>query len=202
MPLLRTEGSYNIDDLVQMVNHLAKPQALKRIAGGMVLHVSTYMSDGAESRHKWANKLGAEPTGMLEFTPSRDVSLSKAGGKIVGDVQGNAATVTFVGVMGISRAFKDLDIYPRNASALTVPVHRVSYAKTVGDLESAGWHIFRRGRMLVGNHGSTTAGRAVPLFVLCGHVHINRDPELLPSSALLYQWAINEAVDELRHAGW
>ena len=100
--------------------------------------------------------------------------------------------------MGIARAFGDLDIYPIKASALTVPIHKESYAKTVGDLEAEGWHIFRRGRTLVGNHGSTTAGRAVPLFILCGHVHIPQDKGLLPASDVFDSWAISEAEAALR----
>lgn len=200
--MLRFEGSYNIDGLVRKVEHLAKPQAVRKIAGRMVFHVSSYIAEGSSSRHKWANKLGAEPTGMLDFTPAENVSTSRTGGKILGSAEGNSAVVSISGVKGIGRAFKDLDIYPRNASALTVPINRTSYAKTVGDLMGEGWHIFRRGRVLVGNHGATTAGRAVPLFVLCGHVHINKDPDLLPSSSMIYQWAISEANRELARVTW
>lgn len=201
MGYLRLEGSYNIDGLVEKVKRLSTQQAKQKIADKMVLHVSTYISKGAGDRHKWSNKLGAEPTGVLEFAPSERVSTSKGGGKIYADVEGDAAVVKLANIKGISRAFKDLEITPKSASALTVPIHRESYAKTVGEMTSAGWNIFRRGRVLMGAKGSSS-GMTVPLFVLCGHVHIDKDPELLPSSSQLYQWAINEANREINSVGW
>lgn len=194
---MRIEGSYNIDDLKDKVLRFTRAETFTRIGANLVYRLSQYIADGASTRHKWANKLGATPTGMLEFRPSRSVSNSKTGATIFSVSDSSSATMVIEGIMGIGRAFHDLEIYPQNASALTVPINKASYAKTVADLKGEGWHIFRRGRTLVGNHGKTIAGRAVPLFVLCGHVHIDQDEKLLPSSELVNSWAISEAEREL-----
>lgn len=190
-------GSLNIKNLKDKVKVFSKAETFQRIAANLVFKVSSYFAEGAQNRHKWANKLGAQPTGMLEFRPSRGVSTSRTGALIYSTSDIGSASAVIEGVMGIERAFKDLDIYPVRASALTVPINKASYAKTVGDLIGEGWHVFRRGRTLVGNHGKQIGGRAVPLFALCGHVHVKKDEGLLPSSDLVYNWAIDEAVREI-----
>lgn len=196
MPI-RITGELDIENLKQKVLKFSRAETYSRIAANLVYRLSSYFADGAPSRHKWANKLGATPTGMLEFRPNVGVSTSKTGAVIFSSSEVGSASAIIDGVKGIGRAFGDMDIYPVKASALTVPINKASYAKTVGELVGEGWHIFRRGRTLVGNHGKTTAGRAVPLFALCGHVHIQQDKELLPSSELVYNWAIAEADREI-----
>lgn len=194
---MTVSGSYNIDNLMQKVLRFTRAETFARIGANLVFNLSSYFQKGSKSRHKWANKLGATPTGMLDFLPSRGVSNSKTGATIYSTSTPNSASMVIDGVKGIERAFHPLDIYPSKASALTVPINKVSYAKTVGDLKGEGWQISRRGRTLVGSRGGG-GENGVPLFVLCGHVHINQDKELLPSSALVYQWAINEAEREIR----
>ena len=197
---MRTECVVDLSGLYGRIEALSKPSVAKRVGDELVRRLSSYISEGASSRHKWAEKLGAKPTGMLEFQPAAGRSMSKTGATIEAEQANGGVEIVISGIMGIARAFGDLDIYPTKASALTVPIHKESYAKTVGDLEAEGWHIFRRGRTLVGNHGSTTAGRAVPLFILCGHVHIPQDEGLLPASDVFDSWAISEAEAALREA--
>lgn len=194
---MRLEGTQNLDGLKDKILRFTRAETFVRIGAQMVLRLSRYMAAGAPERHKWANKLGAKPTGMLEFRPAPSVSNSRTGATIFSESGNDSATMVIEGVMGIGRAFQDLDIYPQNASALTVPINKAAYAKTVKDLRDEGWNIFRRGRTLVGNHGTTKRGNAVPLFALCGHVHISKDDTLLPSSAILNSWAISEAEREL-----
>jgi len=196
--MFEISGEFDLENLKEKVLRFTRAETYRRIGENLVYRLSSYIADGSNSRHKWAEKLGAEPTGMLEFNPSRVVSTTKAGGKISSDNDESSASLVIEGVEGIGRAFHDLDIYPKDASALTVPIHKEAYAKTVADLKGEGWHIFRRGRVLVGNHGQTIGGRAVPLFVLCGHVHVSQDRELLPSSSLIYHWAISEAEREIK----
>lgn len=194
---LSVSGNLDIENLKQKVLKFSRAETYSRIAANLVFLVSSYFANGASSRHKWANKLDATPTGMLEFKPNRGVSTSRAGGVISAKSSVGSAEAVISGVKGIGRAFGDVDIYPVKASALTVPINKASYAKTVAKVIAEGWHVFRRGRTLVGNHGNTTGGRAVPLFILCGHVHIKKDEELLPSSDLVYNWAIDETVREI-----
>lgn len=186
-----------IENLKDKVLKFSKADTYSKIAANLVFRVSSYLADGSATRHKWANKLGATPTGMLEFKPNKGVSTSKTGATVYSRSEVGVASAVIDGVEGIGRAFGDLDIYPVNASALTVPINKASYAKTVADVIGEGWNVFRRGRTLVGNHGTTHRGNAVPLFALCGHVHISQDKELLPSSDMVYNWAIDEAAREI-----
>jgi len=196
--MISVEVSYTIENLKRKVLSLSRHETLQRIGGRLVYRLSSFIAHGARSRHKWANKLGADPTGMLEFEPAEGKSTSRTNASIhVAGATNESTEIAIEGVEGIGRAFHDIEIYPRNASALTVPIHKEAYAKTVNDLKREGWHIFRRGRTLVGNHGQTVGGRAVPLFVLCGHVHVPKDEGLLPSSAMLYSWAIDEANQQI-----
>lgn len=122
-------GVLDIENLKQKVLKFSKADTYARIAANLVYHVSSYFASGAKTRHKWANKLGAEPTGMLEFRPSRGVSNSKTGATIYSSSSVGSASAIIDGVMGIGRAFGDMTIRPVKASALTVPINRVSYAK-------------------------------------------------------------------------
>lgn len=200
--MFKVRGSVNLEDLKNRVTMFKRQSAMARLASRMVFKVSEYFHKGAPSRHKWANKLGADPTGVLEFTPDEGRATSKTGATIQTEaVEPCTATISVEGIMGIGRAFHDLDIRPKNASALTVPIDKASYAKTVADLKGEGWNIFRKGRLLVGNKGSSS-GVGIPLFVLCGHVHIPQDKELFPSSSHLYGWAIDEASKDILAANY
>lgn len=92
------------------------------------------------------------------------------------------ATVV-VPIPGITRAFKTLEIAPRAAGALTVPVNSIAYGKRVGELRAEGWRIFRgKGRarrVLFGSYNGEVRG----LYALLKHVRVPQDRTLLPSDA-------------------
>ena len=164
----------------------------RKIADFLVRKFATYIHDRSLTRHKSADRLGARPTGVLEFTPSANPSYNKRGGKIFGEVKSKTAVVTIQGVAGLARAFHDVFIYPRRAKALTIPCDAEAYANTARKMEDLGWRLFipRRKRrnmekgVLMGKKGGLTK----PLFLLRRSAHIKRDARLLPSQQNVAQW--------------
>lgn len=137
----------------------------------------------APSHHKTAGSLGATPTGHLEkrTTFSSDSS---------------SATVT-IPIPGISRAFKNLTITPKNAQFLTLPLSAVAYGKRAGEVRRIGWMIFRPAAK--GSHKmeggkfdryqdilmGSKDGETIPLYLLKKRVNQKQDRSLLPSDAAI-----------------
>lgn len=94
---------------------------------------------------------------------------------------GGGKSSVVVPIPGISRAFKTLNIAPRTAGALTVPLNSIAYGKRVGELRATGWRIFRgRGRarrVLFGAYNGEVRG----LYALMSRVRVPQDRSLLPS---------------------
>lgn len=95
---------------------------------------------------------------------------------------GNGEASVVVPIPGISRAFHALEIAPRTAGALTVPLNSIAYGKRVGELRAEGWRIFRgRGRarrVLFGAYNGEVRG----LYALLSRVRVPQDRSLLPSN--------------------
>lgn len=112
----------------------------------------------------------ARPTGYFRDRAG-DVYLRTGGGK----------SSVVVPIPGISRAFHALEIAPRTAGALTVPLNSIAYGKRVGELRAEGWRIFRgRGRarrVLFGAYNGEVRG----LYALLSRVRVPQDRSLLPS---------------------
>lgn len=94
---------------------------------------------------------------------------------------GNGEASVVVPIPGITRAFHALEIAPRTAGALTVPLNSIAYGKSVSQLRSVGWRIFRgRGRarrVLFGAYNGEVRG----LYALLSRVRVPQDRSLLPS---------------------
>ena len=94
---------------------------------------------------------------------------------------GNGEASVVVPIPGISRAFHALEIAPRAAGALTVPLNSIAYGKSVSQLRSVGWRIFRgKGkarRVLFGAYNGEVRG----LYALMSRVRVPQDRSLLPS---------------------
>lgn len=193
---VRMEVSDGIRNLGVSLSRSALRGIAQKVSDAVARKLSAYIGRRAPSRHKSALALGAKPTGILEFAEGNPAH-SRGGGIIRGYESGGGAVVTVENVPGIARAFKDLDIYPRRAKALTIPISAVSYSKTAGELEKLGWRLFvprrrrsgGRSKVLMGKKGSQT----IPLFAFARHVHIRRDAQLFPQRRILAAWA-NEAA--------
>ena len=136
----------------------------------------------APAHHIWANRLGAQPTGHL----------TSAVGKINSAAGADFAEVA-IPIPGISRAFHNLTITPKNKAALTIPIAAASYGHRVSELRGIGWAIFRPRRVRGAEPANQDSGvlfgkpqgggEVVPLYLLKKRVEQRQDRTLLPSDA-------------------
>lgn len=114
--------------------------------------------------------------------PSNHFSPNKVLDPVISD---NAATVA-VAIAGITRAYHDIDIYPKEASALAIPLHASAYGISPRENNDRGiYDLFR-----INKSGSTEKGNVlyrkegdelIPMYALTQHVHQVRDPSLMPT---------------------
>lgn len=146
------------------------------------------------THHKTVKRLGAVASGFYEFARGREGFYQgrkrgegEAGYIEVKDVNAEGSSVVIGNTPGMSRAFRDLEIRPKKAKELTIPIHRDSYALRVRDVKTkfAGIKIFRvtakTGRSyLIGSEGQGKDRRTRPLYALVKSVRIPQDRGLLP----------------------
>ena len=99
--------------------------------------------------------------------------------------EGRSAVVT-VPIPGITRAFGDLHIRPKNAKALTIPINAVSYGVRAPELADRGWSLFTLSSRQGPGAGilfGRKAGEAstVALYLLRNSADIPQDRGLMPS---------------------
>ena len=159
----------------------------RSVASSLLEFVKDHLDEMAATRHKVADRLGAEHTRCLEFASGR-VAGSKTGQttKITAESD-SSATISILNTPGLTRAYHDLDIAPTKGKKwLTIPISRVSYGKRVADLRGMGRRVFRMGRSRVlAVSDETGKGRARPVYALVKSVRIPRDRGLLPTRAQL-----------------
>lgn len=88
-----------------------------------------------------------------------------------------------IDVPGISRAFHDLNIRPKNGKYLTIPLHRSAYGISAKDVSGLFYTKNKSGtEMLAKNEG----GALVVMYILKTQVHQSRNPDLLPSKQAMF----------------
>lgn len=135
----------------------------------VVALIRTHLSGLAASRHATAARLGASPTGHIRAQAARCAMADDKGALIT------------IGIPGIGRAFHDIEIRPKRARAITIPVHRLAYGKTVYELARTRTIFKPKGK----NYLATTEddGTLTVLYLLRASVRQPRDPSLLPTRA-------------------
>ena len=97
-----------------------------------------------------------------------------------------------IDIPGVTRNYHDLDIYPRQRRALTIPIHPMAKRHKAADFNN----LFKpRGKDYL---ALLLNGVLTPLFLLRKHVHQRQDNTLLPSDKTYYTniWArINNYLD-------
>lgn len=163
-------------------------------ANALRIKVRGHLALLAASRHGTAQALGARPTGHLA-RGARAVTFEA-------DASHGAVVIP---IAGISRAFRDIEIRPRNANALTLPVHGSAYGHRVAELRRMGWTVFRpRGRdVLMGVRKGAKSGRepAVTLYALKRRATLRQDRTLLPSDAEMSASAAKAMLVEITRIG-
>lgn len=108
-----------------------------------------------------------------------------------GKVSGNSATEV-IDVPGISRAYHDLDIYPRRAQKLAIPVVQQNATKNSTSNNSNMFYVKTESgtEMLATSSG----GALVAMYILKDHVHQPQDRRLMPSDATLAKGIVEQLV--------
>lgn len=136
-----------------------------------------------DERHKTADGLGA----------SRSNHYEKASARIEGESNDDMAWVRIPRATGLGRAFRDLDITPKNGSKyLTIPAHRTTYGKRAGEIpHSMAFSIVGgRHKALVFTSGPDKGSVA---YWLRESVSIKRDASLLPDEDSIRAVAVGAA---------
>ena len=140
----------------------------------------------APTHHASADRLGANHTGFLEEGARR----------VTADAGTDHAEV-LIPVPGISRAFRDLTVTPKNWDYLTIPADAVSYGRRAAEVRALGFSIFRpaaKGAKLVSKDPrkfssyknilmGSRDGEVKKLYSLAESAHLRQDRGLLPSDA-------------------
>ena len=194
-----------VTEAVKKLSAAGMGEFVSGVAHDIGVGLAEFMDRASRSRHKTADRFGVEPSGLLEF-PHDCPSRSRGGAEIYSRRNGYAASVYVRGIPFLNRAFGDVVVTPKKASALTIPISRESYRHTAAEMRSLGYVLFTKGRgrrrnakasgILFGKRGS----RTVPLYRLARRARLPMDAGLLPSSDMISEWAVSSARKRLEVA--
>lgn len=177
MIAIQVQYDYHAAQAIQVLRDLKRATG-SEFGEGAAIEVSvlvrTHLEQLAATRHATATRLQAQPTGHLE-----EAAASVLHGA---DAAGSYVSITSP---GIRRAVGSYTIKPRQAKALTIPVHRLSYGQRVGELKHRGIQIFRPKAKANGKPKDYLAaivdGRLEVLYLLRKSVAVPQDRTLLPT---------------------
>lgn len=117
--------------------------------------------------------------------------------KVLEPVVSKDAVTVAVAIPGITRAYHDIDIYPKEANALAIPLHESAYGISPRENNDRGtYKLFRikkdgvPGNVLYRNED----GQLIAMYALTQHVHQVKDPSLMPSDEQLTDESLNGAI--------
>lgn len=158
-------------------------------ANAVAILVRGHLAKLGTWKHASAEKLGAQPTGILGEAATRTTShATSAYGEVV------------IPTPAVRRAFHDVEIRPKNWMFLTIPAASESYGKAAAVLAAHGWKIYRPGKakILKGRLSKDEAPKV--LYYLKDSVRQRQDRSLLPSDDEIHATAANAMVALLRKA--
>jgi hypothetical protein len=158
---------------------LLDPEAKKEMhdfaATAVVELLRSHIRAYAATHHDTANQITGGPA-------QRTGHLDKAAeGVEKGGITADGAEVN-IRSPGFRRALGPLPIRAKNKPNLTIPVHAISYGKTVADVVAEGFCVFRpKGKDFIATSKKTADGAAlIVLFALKDEVVLKHAPEMLP----------------------
>ena len=157
-------------------------------ANGVAGLVRQYLRQLGSWRHRSAQELGAQPTGILGKAATRTTwRASTDSGEVL------------IPTPAVRRAFHDVEIRPRNSKALTIPAAPEAYGKRAAVLAALGWSIFRprKKRFLM---GARPGDEPKVLYYLVGRVNQPQDRSLLPSDEEINSTAAAAMMSVIRAA--
>lgn len=171
-----------VRDILSIVGPDGRRDLFSVSAKALQVEVQRHLRRAAQTRHRWATRLQARPTGHLT-----------KGARAITWHAAPTYGVVEVAIPGISRAFADLTIRPVRAKQLTIPANAVSYGRRVSEMKALGWKIARgsgKGKnILFGRRGKE---RRV-LYWLKDEVTVPMDRGLLPADAKVAE-TVNQAM--------
>ena len=169
---------------------------LNRQIGEEVLELTKdHLDQMAVTRHKVADRLGAPHSRYFEYASGRIAGSPNNQTTELAASDDKSATIAIKNTPGLSRAWHDLHITPKNKRALTLPIDRISAHKSVADLRGEGHEIFRpKGtNILAETRGKGKSARMRPLYALVKSVVVPKDEGLLPTVKDLREWSTEAA---------
>lgn len=185
---------FDIPDTVVRFLHAVGPKGRKLLhsaaASSVCVVVRNYLVSLAARRHATATELGAKATGHI----------AKGARKTVFHADEHHGEVD-IPIPGISRAFHDIEIRPKHAKALTIPVHPMAYGRRVLELQLLGWKTFipkpKDGALMAGLVMGVRDGEVAPLYILKQRVRQRQDRSLLPHDSAIRSAAVKGILLEL-----
>ena len=180
--------SFRLGQWVSKVGTAGRHLLYSAAANAVAILVRGHLAKLGSWKHMSAEKLGAQPTGILGKAATRTTSnATSERGEVV------------IPTPAVRRAFHDVEIRPKSWDFLTIPASREAYGKRAGVLASLGWQLFRPGKakILMGGLGDD-----VPkvLYYLAQSVHQRQDRSLLPSDREITSTAANAMMAIIRKA--
>ena len=140
------------------------------IALGTEEMIRLWIIDAAPSRHTVAQALGAEPTGYL----------TRAAEQTTSTFTDSTVTVTVKGEI-FKRWKRDVEVLPRRAKMLTMPVNAEAYGRTAREFKDLRIAKSKKGTLfLVRDKGRGKNKTTEALFMLLPRATLPRDADLLP----------------------
>lgn len=186
--------------LIRKLQPQGQSEIVSQMGKDVACRLGAFFMDASRSRHKVAKRFGVEPTGILEFTDTYP-PVSRGGGEIKSRREGSTAVLRVTGVPFLNRAYGALQIQPRKAHCLTIPINKASVHHSASEMKTLGYVLFsrksRRGGRASGILYGKRGGRVVPLFALVRNAIIPRDRGLMPTEARLASWAAASAKRQM-----
>lgn len=157
-------------------------------ANAVAIIVRAHLRHLGSWKHQSADRLGAQPTGILGRAATRTTSNATSEyGEVV------------IPTPAVRRTFHDVEIRPKSWDFLTIPAAREAYGMRAGVLASLGWQLFRPGKakILMGRLGKD---EPKVLYYLATSVHQRQDRSLLPSDREISLTAANAMMAIIRKA--
>lgn len=146
----------------------------------------------AGSRHTTAERLGAAPSGFIAKAADQAASAP-----IRADEDGVSISLRHPVV---ARAFRDIRITPKSASALTIPIHAIAYNRRASQFPGL-FRLGGRGAAVGKNILAIRQGDSVlPLFLLVRSVTQRQDRSLMPSDDEINTAAARGLTNYIRQA--
>ena len=180
----------DLQRLLQILSGSARKEIHRVAAYGMMVLCRSWLRREASKRHFTAHRLGATPTGHLEDAANSMLTTADS-----------TAGSLLIYSPGFNRVFQSVNIRPKRARALTIPLAAEAYGKRAGELSRKGWALFRPKKKAVLFGVSPIDGKIKPLYALKGGVTLRQDRSLLPPDQDIAKAASQAAITYLKQIG-